>query len=303
MIDRIRQIGERLVGYSWWQVGIELAVIGIVVYLFVRFVATARAPRSVKLAFYLFLIATLLIRVLGARESFQRVGFLYDSVLPVVILALLVIFQPELRRAMMRAGDFSFLRRRIEPETRAVEEIVKAAKYLSRAKFGAIIVVERETSLRNMLEGGTVLNAEVSAPLLQTIFFPGSALHDLAVVIKGDRILAAGVQLPLAEATEMEDASLGSRHRAAVGVSAESDAVVVVVSEETGLISLAERGELTRGLNEDELRSLLILKYNRGLVTELTTGEAVPESSPRESNPALGETTFGDEPVLEGQRR
>lgn len=296
MFDRLQQLAQRLPGYAWWQVVVEVAIIWAAVYIVVRFIETARASRSLKGLFYFFVIATLLIRILGAREAYQRLSFLYDTVLPVAVLALLVIFQPELRRALMRAGDFSFLRRRVSPETAVVEEIVQACRYLSRSKFGGLIVIERETPLKNLIEAGTVLNAEVTAPLLQTIFFPGSALHDLAVVIKGRQIVAAGVQLPLAEASEMDDQQLGSRHRAAVGVSQETDAVVVIVSEETGIISIAERGELTRGLNEDELRSLLILKYNRGLVRRMTTAARTdePETTTSDNSPFDGATQPSD---------
>ncbi len=270
MLDRFSQIADRLAGYPWWQVAIELVIIWSVLYVGLRFIENARASRSLKFVFVLLVISSLLIRILGSREAFQRLGFLYDSVLPVTVLALLVIFQPELRRALIRAGDFSFFRKRVQTQTAVVEEIVQAVKYLTRAKFGALIVIERQTSLKSLIEAGTIIDGKVSAAMLQTIFFPGSALHDLAVVINDNTLVAAGVQLPLAEAGDMEDSQLGSRHRAAVGVSQETDAVVVVVSEETGTISIAEKGELTRGLNEDELRSLLILKFNRGLVTQLT---------------------------------
>src|SRR6185369_12086858 len=109
------------------------------------------------------------------------------------------------------------------------------------ARFGALIVLERQVGLAGVAEGGTVLNADLSARLLQTIFFPGSALHDLAVIVRGKTIQAAGVQLPLAEPADMPDASLGSRHRAAVGITKECDSIAVVVSEETGSIRLADR--------------------------------------------------------------
>jgi diadenylate cyclase len=224
----------------------------------------------VKVVFFLLVVASMLVRVLGHGESFTRLAFLYDAMLPLVAIGLVVVFQPEIRRAISRIGDTPLFRRKPQPVTITVDAVVEAAVYLSRAKFGALMVIERSTPLKNLLEGGTVLNADISSRLLQTMFFPGTALHDLAVVIRGQRILAAGVQLPLAEPSEMSDGQLGSRHRAGVGVTQETDALVVIVSEETGIISLAERGELTRSLNADELRGLLLLKLNRGLVTALT---------------------------------
>ena len=142
--------------------------------------------------------------------------------------------------------------------TVAVDALTEACRYLSRAKFGALIALEREVGLRGMVEGGTQMGAELAAATLQTIFFPGTALHDLGVVVKGNVIQAAGVQFPLAEPADMPDARLGSRHRAAVGLSKESDAIVIVVSEETGQIRLADGGRLTQALTTEELQTELL---------------------------------------------
>ncbi len=133
---------------------------------------------------------------------------------------------------------------------------MEAAAFLSRRKIGALIAIEREVGLGGIAESGTRLNADISAPLLNTIFWPNSPLHDLGVVISNGRIMYAGVQFPLAESGELER-ELGSRHRAAVGMSQESDAVVLVISEETGDISVADRGQLLRKLTPESLRSLL----------------------------------------------
>ena len=129
--------------------------------------------------------------------------------------------------------------------------------YLSKNKIGALVAIERQVGLKGIVEAGTKMDASVTKELLNTIFWPGSALHDLGVVIQGDRIVAAGVQFPLAEG-ERFSSSLGSRHRAAIGLSQEADSLVVVVSEETGTISLAERGQLVRNLSTDGLRSQLV---------------------------------------------
>ncbi|PHQ71853.1 MAG: TIGR00159 family protein, partial [Paracoccus sp.] len=126
-----------------------------------------------------------------------------------------------------------------------------------KARFGAIIVIERRVGLKALIEGGTVLNATLTAALIQTIFHPGSAPHDLAVVIRGDKVHSAGVQLPMVGPTEITDASFGSRHRAAIGVSRDSDALVVVVSEESGLVRIAQRGVLSASIPLDDLESVL----------------------------------------------
>jgi diadenylate cyclase len=261
--ERISQLLHRVSAYPWWQVAIEMTVIWVIVFMAVRFIQGTRAAGALKGLFFILVVTTLIVRILGQREAFQRLTFLYDNFLAIAAIALIVIFQPELRRALTRLGETPIFRRTNQPLAVVIEAIAEAAAYLSKAKFGALIVIEREAPLKGLTEGGTPMHATVSARLLQTLFFPGTALHDLAVVISGSEIIAAGVQLPLAEPSAMPDPSLGSRHRAAVGISQECDALVVVVSEESGVISVAERGKLTRGLKEDDLAELLRRKLQR----------------------------------------
>lgn len=263
MHERIQQVFERLQTYPAWQVAVELAVIALLVTIVVRFVQGTRAAGTLKGVILLVIVGTLVVRILGRGEAFQRLTFLYDNFLTIAAVALIVIFQPELRRGLTQLGETPIFRRQPQQVARVVGAVRDAALFLSRARFGAIIVIEREVPLKGIVEGGTIMNAVVSAPLLQTLFFPGTALHDLATVISGDCIVAAGVQLPLADPQTMNDESLGSRHRAAVGLSAECDAIVVVVSEESGIISIAERGQLSRGLTPDELAGVLTRRLER----------------------------------------
>jgi diadenylate cyclase len=286
--ERIEQLAARISTYPWWQVLIELTIIWFIVYLAVRFIQGTRAAAALKGMFLLLLVGTLTIRIVGTHESFQRLAFLYDNLLAIFAIALVVIFQPELRRALTRIGEAPLFRRSYQPQTVTVDAVTEAASFLSKAKFGGLIVLERQTPLKSLIEGATILNAQVSAELLKTIFFPSTALHDLAVVIRGETITAAGVQLPLAEPQDMPDPTLGSRHRAAVGLTQETDAVVVVVSEETGTISLAERGRLTRGLSPEELRGLLVLKLNPGLVTTITKAPIAGPAPDRPPGDAAG---------------
>jgi diadenylate cyclase len=294
---------QRLAAYPWWQVAIELLVIWAVVYAVLRFVQGTRAAGALKGTLLMLLVATLLIRIAGGGgpESFQRIKFLYDHFVTLLAVTLIVVFQPELRRGLIRLGETSILRRSAAVRRDAVAPIVEACAYLSRARFGGIIAIERETPLKGLVEGGTTINAVVSARLLQSLFFPGSALHDLAVTISGTTITAAGVQLPLAEPEEMPDPSLGSRHRAAVGLSKECDAVVVVVSEETGGISIAERGRLDQHMDVDRLRSELSKRLGR---------KSVPTQSPPpppSDSASLGDSTLvgapSPEPAGAGNRR
>ncbi len=263
-LERLEALLNRLATYSPAEVLIELAIIWIVVYAVVRFVRDTRAAGALKGLFLLIVGTYVLARILGQGHSFQRIAFLYDRFLTIAAVGLLIIFQPELRRALVRLGETPFFRQSPGELAQVVDAIVAACTYLSRAKFGAIIVLERSVKLRGLVEGGTPLNARVSAELLQTIFFPGAALHDLAVIISGNTVVSAKVQLPLADPAEMPDPRLGSRHRAAVGLSKESDALVIVVSEESGKIRLAERGRLSEALKPGELGEELIRRLRRG---------------------------------------
>jgi diadenylate cyclase len=183
--------------------------------------------------------------------------FLLQFVLEYGAIALLVVFAPELRAALAHLGQARFARVFRQMEQREVaEEIVEAVERLSRSGIGAIIAIERDVPLDQWAESGSLMEAKVSADLLLTIFTPYSPLHDGAVIIRGDLIIAAGCILPLSQ-KPLADRALGTRHRAALGLSDESDALVVVVSEERSTISVAERGRLWRDITTAELRDLL----------------------------------------------
>lgn len=258
-LEQLRQIWSRVLGY--WQtepiqVLIELAVIWIVVYMIMRFLRGTRGARIIKSVLLILFVGTLLLQIIARDNQFARLSFLYSNFLTLAALILVVVFQPELRRALVRLGEARLFRQTGVRKARVVEELLGALGYMSRNKIGALIALERQVGLKGIVEAGTTIDGEVSRELLQTIFWPGSALHDMGLVIRGDRVLAAGVQFPLAEGEDISQ-ELGSRHRAAIGLSQECDALIIVVSEETGTISTAERGELTRGLSLDDLRPVL----------------------------------------------
>jgi diadenylate cyclase len=186
---------------------------------------------------------------------------LKQALLPGVI-ALIILFQPELRLALEQIGrghifgvGFTALRR--EQITQLVDEIVLSARQLGRERIGALVVIEREVGLNDVVQTGRRVEAVASADLLRTIFYPGTPLHDLAVVMRGDRIVAAGCLLPLTERRDVRGL-LGTRHRAALGLSETTDAVIIVVSEETGAISLAISGRLYSNLAPDVLKQRLL---------------------------------------------
>ncbi|HEY8666901.1 MAG TPA: diadenylate cyclase CdaA [Tepidisphaeraceae bacterium] len=249
--------------YGWWRVSIEMLIIALVVYWVVRFLRGTRGARMLKGIVFILISLYLIISLVAAQFHLERIGFLYARFLQVAAIAVVVVFQPELRRALMRLGETRLFRGWSNQLNDDIEALVEAATFLARRKIGALIAIEREVGLGGIAESGTRINADLSAALLNTIFWPNSPLHDLGVIVSQGRIAFAGVQFPLAESGDLER-ELGSRHRAAVGMSQESDAVVLVVSEETGDVSIAERGQLIRKLSPEGLRGLLGELLGRG---------------------------------------
>lgn len=250
MLDPLNQILR-----SPLQVVIELALIWICVFFVFRFLLGTRGAGIMRGLVVVFVVVSVLVG-LATNESdrFVRIRHIYDKLAGVMAILLIVVFQPELRQAMVRLSELVW--RRNTRHAELAEEVATAAEYLSRNQFGALIVIERSVKLGGLVEAGTKIDSLVSAELLESIFYPNNPLHDLAVVIRGDRILAAKVQLPLADGgPQLQE--LGSRHRAGVGVTMETDCLTVIVSEETGLIRLAERGQLSSPIPRDELRERL----------------------------------------------
>lgn len=235
-----------------WHDVVEILLVAAVFYRLLLLLVGTRAIQML-----LGLVLLVAVYFVSRLLDFRLVQYLLAFLFQYGAIAALVVFQPELRSALAHLGQNRALRffNRME-ETQVVEEIAQAAEDLARGKVGAIIAIEQEVGLGEYLETGTPLQARVSAPLLSTLFSPYSPLHDGAAVIRGDQIVAAGAILPLTQ-FPVEDRSLGTRHRAAIGLSEETDALVVVVSEETSQISLAYRGELRRGLDREELAHVL----------------------------------------------
>ena len=234
----------------------DLAEILVVSYLLYRVLLVYTGTR----AFQVLIGFVLLVSIYVASQALQLrlIPYLLSQVFTYGAFALIVIFQPELRAGLARLGRTRFFQAFSKREQQEVmDEIAEAADRLAKAKIGGIIAIEQEVDLLNHVDHGTALNADLSAELLTTVFTPYSPLHDGAVIVKRDRIANAGsVILRLSESPAV-DRSLGTRHRAALGLSEETDALVVVISEETGQISLAHQGRLHRGLRPDELRRRL----------------------------------------------
>lgn len=248
---------SRVAIYDWWVVAIELFLIGLVVYWAVDFLEGTRGERLFRGVIFILIAGFLILKLVVGRFAFERLQYLYNGFLIAVLIIAVVGFQPEIRRALIRIGRAGFLTSSSQQLARTFEQIITAVTELAAAKIGALIVIEKRVALGEYTETGVQIDARVTAELLKTIFQPGTPLHDMAVIVRGDRVAAARVQLPLAETGSIDGVELGSRHRAAIGIATGSDAICLVVSEETGTISLAQSGKLTRNITESQLRKHL----------------------------------------------
>lgn len=234
----------------------DIAIVAFVVYQLMLLIRGTRAVQLVQGMGVLFVVYAAA-SALGLHTLQAILGYL-GAIIPV---ALLVLFQPELRRILEQIGRGRLLwpPSALEREValRLAHDVARAARVLAERRFGALIVLERRTGLGDFAETGIRLDALLSVPLLLNIFHPNTPMHDGAVIVRGNRVLAAGCVLPLSDSPLLSRA-LGTRHRAAVGITEGTDAVAVVVSEETGTVSLARDGALTRGLEEEELRAELL---------------------------------------------
>ena len=236
---------------------IDIGIIAIVFYKLLGLIKETRAEQLVK-GFLIILI----ISKLSEWAKLYAINYILQNTFTIGLIALVIIFQPELRKALEHLGRSQWLissnkKGSVEEQTRSINEIVDAVSVMSRKKIGALIVLERLIGINDIIDTGTTLDAKVSADLLMNIFYPKSPLHDGAVVIKNNRIMAAGCLLPLSS-NKYISKELGTRHRAAMGMTESSDALIVIVSEETGAISMAVEGKLQRFLDTTTLRDLMI---------------------------------------------
>ena len=253
MIDAIRDFLNFYLQGSWTSI-IDIGLVAFVIYWLFILIRGTRAVRIViglSILYLVYLAAILLDFVLLRR--------LMETAAVVGLFAVVVVFQPELRRALEQIGRIGSVNRFfVSTEVASAERVARvisgAARILAGSRHGALIVLERETGLQDLAaESGVPVHADLRAELLVTIFYRGTALHDGAVIIAGEKITSAGVLLPLSQ-NVLDSERYGTRHRAAIGISEQTDAVVVVVSEETGSISLVVRGRIERNLTEEQLR-------------------------------------------------
>jgi len=235
---------------------IEILLIFLALYYVLRFLQGTLGAGVLR-GLTLVLIGVLFLLALVPRAlRLESLAWLVKGFFKFTVIYIVILFQPEIRRALIRIGHNPLIGRLLRSDVSVTNEITKAAMTLSKNRIGGLIAVEREVGLGSFVEGGIRLDAKVSSELLVTIFWPGTPLHDGAVVIQGSRVVAAGCLFPLTEKADIGKA-LGTRHRAAIGVTEVSDAVCVVISEETGGVSVTVGGNITRNLDADGLAKVL----------------------------------------------
>lgn len=241
---------------------IDLIDILIVSFFFYRALLFLKEARSIQLIVGLFMV--LAVSFLAFWFELDMVKWLFSNILIAGVIILAVLFQPELRRALSKLGQSRLVRFIINPELKGkTDAIVAATQKLAEMHYGALIVLERNVKLKNIIESGKPLNSDISSELLQTIFTPYTPLHDGAVVVRGNQAMAANCTLPLSQNPAYHRLH-GMRHKAGVGATEDSDAVVVIVSEETGQISYAHDGRLYRDIDPHELGDILSKFFDKG---------------------------------------
>lgn len=267
---------ERIAGFFaatefGWRDALDMLIVAFLIYQLLLFI---RGTHAVQMA--LGSLVLVLVYWVSSLLDLETVNWILRTFLPYVVFGIIVVFQAEIRKALAHLGKTPLLGAFQSEKTEGViDEVVLAATTLASNKTGAIVVIEREIGLRSYIETGIALDAIVTYDLLISIFNPGTPLHDGAVVIQGNRVAAAACFLPLTTNPELSRA-LGSRHRAAIGVTEDTDALALVVSEETGVISLVAGGQIRRGLEGRPLKQALLEALE---VEEAVTAAASSESS------------------------
>lgn len=246
-----------------WADIVDILIVALLLYIAIKWARETRAYQLIK-----GILALLIVYLISAQIGLRTLTFIMENVIQIGAFAIIVVFQPELRRMLEHVGRTKITNLSVFSSNRddneqlqmkkmkAIDSVVSACDYLSKRKIGALIVFERKTKLGEIIKTGTVIDSEPSRELLGNIFFPNSPLHDGALIIREGKLYAAGCFLPLSENYQISK-DLGTRHRAALGISENSDAVVVVVSEETGLITIANDGKIERGYSLERLSETL----------------------------------------------
>ncbi len=239
---------------------IDVAIVAFVVYKILAFIRETRAEQLVK-GLLVLVVATFLSDIF----DLYTLNWLLEGTLTLGVIALIIVFQPELRRGLEYIGRSKFIKKQFGEMSKdkaksLTSTIIKTVDYFSVNKIGALIIIERETTLNDIIESGTEMDAVITERLLASVFYPGAPLHDGACIIRGERVIAAGCVLPLTQNRALSK-DLGTRHRAGLGITEHSDAIALIVSEETGIISIAIDGKLSRFLDIKTVEKTLLNLY------------------------------------------
>ncbi len=259
MTGLFQQLFHQLVAIIQKVGPVEVVDVLLVAFILYQLLRLVRGTQAIQLI--VGLVVLVIVGVAASALKLILLSWLFQNAAPFIVIAIIVLFQPELRRILDQVGRLGNLGRPLSAfgeqlRSRSIAEMIRAVERLSARRTGALIAFEREVGLEDYAATGVRINGEVSSEFLQAIFFPNSPLHDGAVIIRGNQILAAGCLLPLPEEGTVRE-RLGTRHRAAIGLSLASDALIIVVSEETGSMSVVENGAITRNLDTDGLRRRL----------------------------------------------
>ncbi len=253
---------------------VDILLVAAVLY---RIFITIRGTRAAQM--FVALVGIILLSIVARWIELDTVNWIINKLTTVWVIAFVILFQPELRQALARIGRSRWVGSFLRVEAYGVlGEVVRAVEELATRRIGALVVFERDMGLRNYEETGSRIDAHVSSELIETIFTPGSPLHDGALIIRGETIVAAGCLLPLSQDTTLPH-TIGTRHRAALGLAEETDAVVLVVSEDRGKVSLAHRGRLLRDLDEGQLRAELTQVFGAPPKETRSAEEHTPEGA------------------------
>lgn len=274
---------------DYWQSGVEILILWVFIYQLYRVFRATRGARILVGLAVVFIALTLASQLL----DLQVIGWIITRAAALLALALLIIFQPELRSALARLGSTRLFSMSTTEREAFLETLGDAVMQLSKKRFGALFAIERTISLKDQIDTGVALGAHMSTELALTIFHPKTALHDGGVVLSQEKVSAAACVFPVSQ-SEVSDRSIGLRHRAALGLTEETDAVAIVVSEETGSVSICLEGTIERNLSEEKFRERL---HEIFLIHEQPVQEVVPEELDGEASVA----SAGDRPLVSDQ--
>ncbi len=247
---------EDLHGWLLVKSCVEIFIIFVLLYTVLRIMQGTRGAGMLRGLAFILVIISIVILFFIKKLDLYAVSWIVTEFLPVFIIPIVILFQPEFRRALVRLGHSPFFRMFFKSEVQVAEEVVKAVLNLSKNKVGGLIAIGREDGLSNYIESGIRINSDVSSDLISTIFWPGTPLHDGAVIIRERKIAAAGCLFPLTENSDIAK-TYGTRHRAGIGITEETDAISIIISEETGCVSFSVGGQLKDDITPEELKRAL----------------------------------------------